>query len=91
MRGLILTAALAACSNAMAIGQREELFTIELAPGETKVVTEAEKWALRAVGLPAIIGKAPTLEGRMMLSSSHCRKARISSMSPILRISSPPR
>jgi leucyl aminopeptidase len=26
-----------------------ELFTIELAPGETKVVTEAEKWELHNV------------------------------------------
>ena len=29
--------------------QREQLYTIETAPGETKQVTEAEKWALRAV------------------------------------------
>lgn len=27
----------------------EELFTIELAPGETKQVTEAEKWELKKV------------------------------------------
>jgi len=27
----------------------EQLYTIELAPGETKKVTESEKWALKAV------------------------------------------
>lgn len=29
----------------------EQLFTLELAPGETKVVTEAEKWELHNVSL----------------------------------------
>ena len=28
----------------------EQLFTLELAPGETKQVTEAEKWELHNVG-----------------------------------------
>jgi leucyl aminopeptidase len=29
----------------------EQLFTVELAPGETKQVTEAEKWELHNVSL----------------------------------------
>jgi leucyl aminopeptidase len=31
--------------------ETEQLFTLELAPGETKQVTEAEKWELRKVSL----------------------------------------
>lgn len=47
-------AALAATTAALSIGRREapaeELFTLEFAPGETQVVTEEEKWALKNVG-----------------------------------------
>ncbi|KAI1084067.1 Zn-dependent exopeptidase [Whalleya microplaca] len=50
----MLVAALAATSTALSIGRpeasSEELFTIELAPGVTKVVTEEEKWALKSEG-----------------------------------------
>ncbi|KAI0004798.1 Zn-dependent exopeptidase [Xylariaceae sp. FL0662B] len=50
----MLVAALAATSTALSIGRREasseQLFTIELAPGVTKVVTEEEKWALKSEG-----------------------------------------
>lgn len=47
-------AALAATTAALSIGRREapaeELFTLEFAPGETQVVTEEEKWALKNEG-----------------------------------------
>jgi leucyl aminopeptidase len=33
----------------------EDLFTIETAPGETREVTEAQKWKLHNVSFPAII------------------------------------
>lgn len=42
--------ALAASVAALPLDTREELFTIELAPGVTKEVTESEKYALRAKG-----------------------------------------
>ncbi len=50
----MLVAALAATSSAHSVLRREAsegaaLFTIELAPGVTQVVTEEEKWALRNV------------------------------------------
>ncbi|KAI1506214.1 leucine aminopeptidase 1 [Biscogniauxia marginata] len=49
-----LVAALAATTSALSIKRREatqdELFTIELAPGVTKVVTEDEKIALKSEG-----------------------------------------
>ncbi|KAI5917123.1 leucine aminopeptidase 1 [Camillea tinctor] len=49
-----LVAALAATTSALSIKRQEaaqnELFTIELAPGVTKVVTEDEKFALKADG-----------------------------------------
>ncbi|KAB8070112.1 leucine aminopeptidase A [Aspergillus leporis] len=53
MRVLPCIATLAATASALAIGERprsDDLFVLEFAPGETKVVTEAEKWALRAEG-----------------------------------------
>ncbi|KAI0132613.1 hypothetical protein BJ170DRAFT_614653 [Xylariales sp. AK1849] len=43
-------AALAASTAAMTLGPREELYTLELAPGVTKVVTESEKWELKRQG-----------------------------------------
>ncbi|OTB04564.1 hypothetical protein M426DRAFT_320682 [Hypoxylon sp. CI-4A] len=50
----ILIAALAATSSAISIKRQEastqELFTIELGPGETQIVTEEEKWALKQQG-----------------------------------------
>lgn len=50
----MLVAALAATSSPLSIARQEasseELFTIELGPGETQVVTEEEKWALKADG-----------------------------------------
>ncbi|KAI0381679.1 Zn-dependent exopeptidase [Hypomontagnella monticulosa] len=50
----ILIAALAATSAALSIKRREatqeELFTIELGPGVTQIVTEEEKWALKNEG-----------------------------------------
>lgn len=47
----ILLAALAASTTALNVARREaqELYTIELAPGVTKQVTEVEKYALKAV------------------------------------------
>jgi leucyl aminopeptidase len=33
------------------VSTTEQLFTLELAPGETKQVTEAEKWELHNVSL----------------------------------------
>jgi leucyl aminopeptidase len=33
----------------VSIAKTEQLFTLELAPGETKQVTEAEKWELHNV------------------------------------------
>ena len=53
VRRQILLAALAATSTALSTMRREaaheELFTIELAPGVTRVVTEEQKWDLRKV------------------------------------------
>lgn len=52
MRLPIYATALAATASALAIGERassEDRYVLELAPGVTKVVTEAEKWALKAV------------------------------------------
>ncbi|KAL7624716.1 hypothetical protein AAE478_006287 [Parahypoxylon ruwenzoriense] len=50
----MLVAALAATTTALSIGRREasqgDLFVIELGPGETQVVTEEEKWALKNEG-----------------------------------------
>ncbi|KAI1851733.1 hypothetical protein JX265_010967 [Neoarthrinium moseri] len=48
----LLIAALAASTTALSIARKEaqQLYTIELAPGETRVVTEAEKFALKAEG-----------------------------------------
>ncbi|KAI0163030.1 hypothetical protein BJ166DRAFT_578739 [Pestalotiopsis sp. NC0098] len=48
----VLVAALAASASALNVARKEsqDLFTIELAPGVTKQVTEAEKWALKAEG-----------------------------------------
>ncbi|KAH8677922.1 hypothetical protein BX600DRAFT_506916 [Xylariales sp. PMI_506] len=51
IRALII-AGLTATAHALSIARAtaEELYTIELAPGVTKVVTEAEKWSLKAEG-----------------------------------------
>ena len=52
MRLLPCIATFAATASALAIGDHvhsDDRYVLELAPGETKVVTEAEKWALRAV------------------------------------------
>ncbi|KAK9785206.1 putative Peptide hydrolase [Seiridium cardinale] len=48
----LLIAALVASTTALNVARREaqELYTIELAPGVTKQVTEAEKYALKAEG-----------------------------------------
>ncbi|KAH9908201.1 Zn-dependent exopeptidase [Xylariomycetidae sp. FL2044] len=50
----LLVAALAATSTALSVKRAEsateELFTIELGPGVTQVVTEEEKWALKREG-----------------------------------------
>ncbi|KAI2615130.1 Zn-dependent exopeptidase [Hypoxylon sp. NC1633] len=50
----ILVAALAATTTALSIKQREaiqeDLFTIELGPGVTQIVTEEEKWSLKNEG-----------------------------------------
>jgi len=50
IRGLIV-AALAVSAQALSVGRAEtqDLYTIETAPGVTQVVTEAEKWELKAV------------------------------------------
>ncbi|KAI1770505.1 Zn-dependent exopeptidase [Hypoxylon cercidicola] len=54
VRLVLAAAALAVTSTALSIGRREaaeeQLFTIELGPGETQVVTEEEKWALKNEG-----------------------------------------
>lgn len=53
----MLVAALAATSTALSVMRQEasqELFTIELAPGETQIVTEEQKWALKKVSTPLI-------------------------------------
>ena len=44
-----LMAAAVTGAAALTIGSREATYTIELAPGETRTVTEAEKWALKKV------------------------------------------
>lgn len=53
----ILLAALAASTTALNVARREaqELYTIELAPGVTQQVTEAEKYALKAVSNHTIL------------------------------------
>jgi hypothetical protein len=49
----LLIAALAATSTTTAVSSSsEELYTIELAPGVVKQVTETEKYALKAVSEP---------------------------------------
>ncbi|XXG97948.1 hypothetical protein Hte_004264 [Hypoxylon texense] len=54
VRSILVAAALAVTSTALSIKRREateqELFTIELGPGVTQVVTEDEKWALKNEG-----------------------------------------
>ncbi|KAK1141908.1 Leucine aminopeptidase 1 [Aspergillus melleus] len=53
MRFPIYATALAATASALVIGERassEDRYILELAPGVTKVVTEAEKWTLKAEG-----------------------------------------
>lgn len=53
MRSTIFVAGLVATTNGLSIGRRaaEELYALEIAPGVTKVVTEAEKWALKLDGV----------------------------------------
>jgi len=41
--------ALALSASSVLAAPTEPLYTIELAPGETRQVTESEKWALKAV------------------------------------------
>ncbi|KAE8143573.1 leucine aminopeptidase A [Aspergillus pseudotamarii] len=67
MRFLPCIATLAATASALAIGDHVrsgDRYVLELAPGETKVVTEAEKWALRAEGkrFLDITGRASSLD-----------------------------
>ncbi|KAK6845029.1 leucine aminopeptidase 1 [Apiospora arundinis] len=53
VRTLLVAALAASATTALSVGRREvtqEQYTIELAPGETRVVTEAEKWELKAEG-----------------------------------------
>ncbi|KAF2019866.1 Zn-dependent exopeptidase [Aaosphaeria arxii CBS 175.79] len=50
MRASVCFAALVALATALPT-PGEELYTIELAPGETKQVTEAEKWKLKSEGV----------------------------------------
>ncbi|EON64713.1 hypothetical protein W97_03946 [Coniosporium apollinis CBS 100218] len=49
---VFLAAAVASSASALSIGKRDgpETFTIELAPGDVRTVTEAEKWDLRREG-----------------------------------------
>lgn len=54
MRLPFFATALAATASALVIGERglsEERYVLELAPGVTKEVTEAEKWAFKAVSV----------------------------------------
>ncbi|GAB1200466.1 Leucine aminopeptidase 1 [Aspergillus pseudonomiae] len=67
MRFLPCIATLAATASALAIGDHvrsDDLYVLEFGPGETKVVTEAEKWALRAEGKRFfdITGRTSSLE-----------------------------
>jgi hypothetical protein len=53
MRFSVILTGLAAAASAIPMAPRgtfERKYTIELAPGETRVVSEAEKLALKAVG-----------------------------------------
>ncbi|KAB8230251.1 M28 family metallopeptidase [Aspergillus alliaceus] len=53
MRFLPCLTTLAATASALVIGDRprsDDLYVLEFGPGDTKTVTEAEKWALRAEG-----------------------------------------
>ncbi|KAH8662405.1 hypothetical protein BX600DRAFT_513244 [Xylariales sp. PMI_506] len=43
--------ALATSASCLALGAREELFVLELAPGITRTVTESEKWELKRQGV----------------------------------------
>lgn len=43
------TIAFALSASSVLAAPTEPLYTIELAPGETRQVTETEKWALKAV------------------------------------------
>jgi len=47
----LIVAALAVSAQGLSVGRAEtrDLYTIETAPGVTRVVTEAEKWQLKAV------------------------------------------
>lgn len=59
VRSLLVAALAASATTALSVGRREvtqEQYTIELAPGETKVVTEAEKWELKAVCIASCFG-----------------------------------
>ncbi|KAH8887600.1 transferrin receptor [Thozetella sp. PMI_491] len=42
---------LAAVTSALSIPRSEPVYILELAPGETRTATEAEKWALKAAGV----------------------------------------
>ncbi|KAI0596084.1 leucine aminopeptidase 1 [Biscogniauxia sp. FL1348] len=75
-----LVAALAASTSALSIKRREaaqnELFTIELAPGVTKVVTQDEKFALKMDGKSFIdITNHPNLASSSSTSLKSVNKA----------------
>ncbi len=73
----ILVAALAATSTALSIpreASQGELFTIELTPGVTQVVTEAEKWALKEVSRMEPSPRCPGAVMTTCLTSSPARE-----------------
>jgi hypothetical protein len=47
----------------------EQLFTVELAPGETKQVTEAQKWELHNVRLIRAFDEIYLIDGRRVFTS----------------------
>lgn len=64
MRATLALATLIGLSNAAAIDPRkgaEPLYKIELAPGDVRMVTEKEKWALRAVRSMSSHNLSPSL------------------------------
>jgi hypothetical protein len=57
----------------------EQLYTIELAPGETKQVTEAQKWELHNVSLTAEFSQAVLISQGWSALHGHYRLRRASS------------
>ncbi|KAE8353081.1 leucine aminopeptidase A [Aspergillus coremiiformis] len=77
MRLLPCLATLAATASALTIGDHvpsEGLYILELGPGETKVVTEAEKWALKADG-KRFFDITDQATGSQFASSKHLKLA----------------